>query len=49
MDYLTYREQRLGGFDPINDPVDWLLDRLPEVNFETVVELLFRVFLELLP
>lgn len=21
MDYLTYREQRLGGFDPINDPV----------------------------
>jgi len=47
MDYRTYREQRLGGFDPINDPVDWLFDRLPELNGGTVINLLLCL-LELL-
>ena len=50
-DLLTYREERHKGFDPINDPVDLVLDGLSflveQVSFEVALELLFGL-LELL-
>lgn len=45
---LTYHQARPKGFDPINDPVDWLLDCLPEVSFETALQLLLFCLLDLL-
>ena len=48
---LTYRNERPRGFDPVNDPADWVFDTLAyswdRVNIEFVVELFFG-FLELL-